>query len=247
MKIGGHFFQSLRHLLHVLGEVKFKVLAHHLLVGNQVIVRGSQPCLIFSIFEALKKLLPLGCCRVINFSDVYLDSFKCNLLGMNQGISVPMSANAYIIFDIIEPESAVEAQEDNSTSENEAASDTCAIGLPSLDGFNSFEGYVFILTTPLLLPNNSPAVLTRMMTPLSDFELSDSVVDQCLVCIKEEWMNKVKLVFKFTKAGGRRLEEDTHQILQLIDAKVEDKAVIQFWMTGLSVQHRNSMLASSTP
>ena len=57
--------------------------------------------------------------------------------------------------------------------------------------------------------------------------------------------SKVKVLFKFTKAGGNRTDEDTRKLLQVVGVATEDKAVLQFWMTGLSVQYRNHMLSSA--
>ena len=56
--------------------------------------------------------------------------------------------------------------------------------------------------------------------------------------------SKVKVLFRFTKAGGNRSEEDTRKLLQVVGAQGEDKTLLKFWMTGLSVQYRNHMLSS---
>ena len=55
----------------------------------------------------------------------------------------------------------------------------------------------------------------------------------------------MKVLFKFTKAGGNRSEDDTRKLLQVVGAQNEDKSVLKFWMTGLSVQYRNHMLSSA--
>ena len=57
--------------------------------------------------------------------------------------------------------------------------------------------------------------------------------------------SKVKVLFKFTKAGGGRSEDETQKLLQVVGAKEEDKPLLKFWMTGLSVQYRTHILASS--
>lgn len=59
------------------------------------------------------------------------------------------------------------------------------------------------------------------------------------------YFSKVKVLFKFTKAGGNRSDDDTRRLLQVVKAQDEDKAVLKFWMTGLSVQYRNHMLSSA--
>jgi folliculin len=55
----------------------------------------------------------------------------------------------------------------------------------------------------------------------------------------------VKVLFKFTKAGGNRSEDDTKKLLRVVGAKDEDDVILKFWMTGLSVQYRNHMLSSA--
>ncbi|GFN81082.1 folliculin-like [Plakobranchus ocellatus] len=77
--------------------------------------------------------------------------------------------------------------------------------------------------------------------------LSLEVVEAAFTCLREEWMNKVKVLFKFTKAGGNRSEEETKKLLQIVGARDEDKQLLKFWMTGLSVQYRAHILASSAP
>lgn len=57
--------------------------------------------------------------------------------------------------------------------------------------------------------------------------------------------SKVKVLFKFTKAGGGRSEDETQKLLLVVGAKEEDKPLLKFWMTGLSVQYRTHILASS--
>ena len=53
------------------------------------------------------------------------------------------------------------------------------------------------------------------------------------------------MLFKFTKAGGNRSEEDTKKLMQVVGAKDEDMGVLKYWMTGLSVQYRNHTLSSA--
>ena len=246
-------FLSLRHLLHVLGMKKFCVLAHHVLIGNQVIIRSGHRRLVASVVNNFRKFLPLGCCRAVYFSDHYEDSYKCNILGIAQGVPIPQTATHYVVMDIIEPETAIEALEDaggrsgttSRTSSQGQPLSSVFSGLPIIE-MDAFGGYIFILTTPVLLPDQAPAVLGRMLVALSDFSLADTVVEQCLICVKEEWMNKVKLLFKFTKAGGRRTEEDTKQLLMVIGAQAQDKPLLEFWKSGLSLQYRNHMLSSSS-
>ncbi|KAJ8318589.1 hypothetical protein KUTeg_003680 [Tegillarca granosa] len=193
---GQHTVQNLRHLMKILGEDKFHILAHHVTIGNQVIVKGSQKATVKSVLNALKSLLPKGCCRVVSYSRSYEESWRCNFLGLHPDISLPshvLSSEMFVLVEIIPPED----------------SDDVFIPLHAAD---ELKRYHFKMASPVKLP--------------------DKVI-------------KVKVLFKFTKAGGGRSEEDTKKLLLVAGAQEEDKQLLKFWMTGLSVQYRTHILSTS--
>ncbi|KAI0222030.1 Folliculin [Lamellibrachia satsuma] len=214
-------------LLQVFGYSQFHVLAHHVVIGNQVIVRGTRHHLVQSVIDALKTLLPRGCCHVINYSLKYEDTWRCNFLGLHPSTPLPPHADLYVTVTLKEP--ATEIVETTPTDRTD----------------DLFQGYKFSVETSSNLPASAPKILGKIEAVLQNDQLADPVVDQCLTCLKEEWMNKVKVLFRFTKAGGSRSEEDTRKLLHVVGAEGEDKAVLKFWMTGLSVQYRNHMLSSA--
>lgn len=219
-------FKNLRHLHKVLGHVKFHALAFNVVIGNQIIIRGAAKQMVKSVIECLKALLPKGCCRVISYSHVYEDSWRCNFLGLAPEVALPVhieQSDFYAMMDIVTQRGTDDSVPD------------CM----------DFVGYHFELTTKAALPDKVPTVLAKMEGAIMNDNLNYSVVEQCLVCHKEEWMNKVKVLFKFTKAAGQRSEEDTKKLLQVLKAQEEDKQVLKFWMTGLSVQYRTHMLSAS--
>ena len=55
----------------------------------------------------------------------------------------------------------------------------------------------------------------------------------------------MKVLFKFTKAGGSRSDDDSKKLFQVIGAKKEDEPLLKFWMTGLSDQYKKHILAAS--
>ncbi|KAK2180129.1 hypothetical protein NP493_458g03052 [Ridgeia piscesae] len=220
-------FRNLRHLQRVFGYSQFHILAHHVVIGNQVIVRGTRRHLVRSVIDALKALLPRGCCHVINYSSRYEDTWRCNFLGLHPSTPLPPHVDRYVTVTLEEPAT-------------EGAETTSVDGADDL-----FLGYKFSVAPSCDLPTSAPKVLEKIEAVLKNDHLADPVVDQCLTCLKEEWMNKVKVLFRFTKAGGSRSEEDTRRLLQVVGAQGEDKAVLKFWMTGLSVQYRNHMLSSA--
>ena len=54
-------------------------------------------------------------------------------------------------------------------------------------------------------------------------------------------------MFKFTKAAGNRSEEETKRLLATLGAQEEDRQLLKFWITGLSVQFKTHMLSSGIP
>ncbi|CAH1273163.1 folliculin-like isoform X3 [Branchiostoma lanceolatum] len=217
-------FTSLRHFRQVIGSQGFHSIAHHILIGNQIIIRGEKRATIESIINVLKSLLPMGCCRMVPYSATYEDSWKCNFLGLPLVAQIPahvMSSEYYVIIDVLSPAKVKQTSE------------------PDV-----FFQYSFLMTTKAQLPEKGPAILQKIELALENENLSSAVVDACLVSLKEEWMNKVKVLFKFSRAGSRS-REDTLKLLQVLEATEEDTQMLKFWMTGLSNQHRTHMLSSA--
>lgn len=216
--------KNIRHLVQLIGPRKFSVLAHHTIVGNQVIVRGNGTTLVKTFLAALTSLLPKGCYRAEPYKNCYIESYRCNLLGLPPSISIPPHVNTsevYLVVDVFDPEP--------STAVVEA---------------NPFHGYRFQVSSSANL-EKAPSVLSKMEYAIRNENLSNEVVEQFLLCLKEEWMNKVKVLFKFTKAGGSRSDDDSKKLFQVIGAKKEDEPLLKFWMTGLSDQYKKHILAAS--
>ncbi|KAL8612615.1 hypothetical protein ACOMHN_006601 [Nucella lapillus] len=237
---------SLRHLMKIIGTEKFRILTHHVVIGDQIIVSCSDKELVRSFFDALKLLLPRGCCRVIYHSDCYEESWRCNFLGQNRDMVLPehlVSSERFLLVQILQP------------GEHQQAFSSIDSDISETD--EDFRDWDFTLINPVPIPEKGelinpvplpekvPTVLTRMYLALRNENLTEKVVEQCFVCLKEEWMNKVKVLFKFTKAGGGRSEDETQKLLQVVEAREEDQPLLKFWMTGLSVQYRTHILASS--
>ncbi|XP_060071477.1 folliculin-like [Ylistrum balloti] len=223
--------QNIRYLLRSLGAKKFHILAHHAVIGNQVIVRGALKSAVKSVLSALKCIVPKGCCRVVSYSQDYEASWKCNFLGLAPDVHIPnhiMATEMFVLVEVISP-----------VGDNTDPSTTCAIDLDQLRECD------FSLASPTSLPEKGPTVLTKMEMALKNENLTNEVLEQYLICLKEEWMNKVKVLFKFTKAGGSRSEEDTKKLLQVVGAQEEDKQLLKFWMTGLSCHYKTHILSTT--
>lgn len=220
---GSPTIQNIRHLYKLLGGEKLHILSHHVVIGNQVILRGTGKTLIRTFFDSLTCLLPKGCYCVKPHSDVYVESYLCNFLGLNPAVSIPahVSKNEpFLLVDIYEP--------DNRQSSDE----------------KSLENYTFQFSSEVNL-GRAPCILSKMEYAIRNEDLCMDAADLCLVCLKEEWMNKVKVLFKFTKAGGSRSEEDTKNLLKIVGATDDDKKLLSYWMRGLSDQYKKHILSAS--
>lgn len=220
---GSPQIQNIRHLVKLLGPEKFHILSHHVVIGNQVILRGTGKTLIRTFLDALTCLLPKGCYHAKPYSDVYVESYKCNFLGLSPCVSIPphVSKNEpFLLIDIYEPDGGHSANSD------------------------ALQDYRFKFSSEVKL-NKAPCVLSKMEYYLKNEDLCMEVVELCLVCLKEEWMNKVKVLFKFRKAGGGRSDEDTKNLLKIVGATDDDKLLLSYWMRGLSDQYKKHILSAS--
>lgn len=229
-EIPGPKFRSLRHLRQVLGASEFRHLAWHVLMGNQVIWRSADPGLIQSAFIVLKSLLPVGCVRSIPYSAQYEEAYKCNFLGLSTEVSIPVHVSSSE-FSVLVDVSADKNRLNSIVSEDNVAS-----------------MFLFNISSANTQPTDrGPALLNKLEVALSNENLSMEVVSHCLLCLKEEWMNKVKVLFKFSKVDGRG-REDTQKVLALLGAtgpgEEDNLRLLKFWMTGLSKTYKTHLMSA---
>uniref|UniRef100_A0A674MZW5 Folliculin n=1 Tax=Takifugu rubripes TaxID=31033 RepID=A0A674MZW5_TAKRU len=226
-------FRSLRHLRQVLGAAEFRQLVWHVLMGNQVIWRGAEPSLIQSAFIVLKSLLPVGCVRSIPFSAQYEEAYKCNFLGLSPDVPIPTHVSSSEFSVLVDVSSEASCQ--NSAVANDDVSTLHQFTISSAN------------TQPA---DRGPTLLNKLEVALSNENLSVDVVSHCLLCLKEEWMNKVKVLFKFSKVDGRG-REDTQKVLALLGAtgpgEEDNVRLLKFWMTGLSKTYKSHLMTLFEP
>lgn len=233
--LSGPVFKSLRHILKVLGSHKFHLLAFHVIQGNQIIVRGKKQKTVESILNCLKVLIPSGCCSCVSYSSEYKDSWQCNFLGLAPAVKIPahvLSSDLFVLLDVISPQGHT-ADDSGVNSVNEQ----------QRSDVDDFQGFEFVVCGKE--NTNDPSILQKVEEALENENLSDAVFDQLLICLKEEWMDKVKVIFKFTRSGPSA-KEDREKLLRILGAKPEDEIVLKFWMTGLNKQYRSHLLTCSS-
>uniref|UniRef100_A0A3B4ACL7 Folliculin n=1 Tax=Periophthalmus magnuspinnatus TaxID=409849 RepID=A0A3B4ACL7_9GOBI len=229
-EIPGPKFRSLRHLRQVLGAAEFRILAWHVLMGNQVIWRSADPGLIQSSFIVLKSLLPVGCVRSIPYSGQYEEAYKCNFLGLSPDVQIPVHVSSSE-FSVLVDVSSDRNRQSSAVSEDSVSS-----------------WFQFNISSANTQPTDrGPTLLNKLEVALSNENLSMDVVSHCLLCLKEEWMNKVKVLFKFSKVDGRG-REDTQKVLTLLGAtgpgEEDNIRLLKFWMTGLSKTYKTHLMSA---
>nr|CAB3246481.1 folliculin-like [Phallusia mammillata] len=226
-------FRSLRHMRDILQPPLFKAVAWHLLIGNQVIWRGHDQNMVSSALQVLKTIIPVGCVKMVTDSNVYVNSYESNLLGLRETVALPShvkSSDQYILVDIVRKASASQRLSQLSLS----ASPPTAFG-----------GIEFRMTSGCIIPEKMPVMLHKLEVALANDSLSAEVVKHCLICLKQEWMNKTKVLFKFVKIDNRD-KEDTNKLLQVcLSCTEEDTRLLKFWMTGLSFQFKEKLRQSA--
>ncbi|KAF3839664.1 hypothetical protein F7725_018381 [Dissostichus mawsoni] len=244
-ELPGPKFRSLRHLRQVLGVAEFRQLVWHVLMGNQVIWRGADPGLIQSAFTVLKAVCA-RCHTVLSMkrptnATFWVSAQMCIFL-RTSAPQVPEPLWIYTVDDSTLPlRSAVRGfrlvQANFSVLVDvsiERNGRICAVGEYDISAL-----YQFTIS--------SPTLLNKLEVALSNENLSVDVVSHCLLCLKEEWMNKVKVLFKFSKVDGRG-REDTQKVLALLGAtgtgEEDNVRLLKFWMTGLSKTYKSHLMTA---
>ncbi len=221
-------FASLRQIFKIIPLESFKLIAYHVVIGDQLIVRGKNSNAVTSFLEVFKDLLPEGCCRAISYADEYQDSWKCNFLGIAQEVEIPdhiLSSNLYVLVEVFSASSQME-------NDTESASRNQDLHGLTMD----------VKASPI---QSLPSYLVKVLNALQDEDFSDSVFKVMLSSLKGEWMNKVKVMFQFTKAGSRTSAEKV-KLLKVLNAKPEDEILLKFWMTFLSRPYRTHLLTCAS-
>nr|XP_033818776.1 folliculin [Geotrypetes seraphini] len=223
-------FRSLRHMRQVLGASAFRMLAWHVLIGNQVIWRGHDRELIQSALDVLQTMLPVGCVRTIPCSDQYEETYRCNFLGLSPQVQIPLHVQSSEFAVIVDVRTATR-------------SNLYPVLFMDDEPLSKYE-FVVASGCPVATDRVGPTILNKIEAALANENLSVNVVEQCLVCLKEEWMNKVKVLFKFTKVDSRP-KEDTQKLLSILAAAEDDNIkLLKFWMTGLSKTYKSHLMST---
>lgn len=205
-------------------------IAYHIVVGNQIIVKSESTKISELVLDALQVLLPSGCCRICYNSNEYIEPWRYNFLGLPDTVSIPDSVDGMDQLVVI----SAKLHNNNSNSNSHRNMNEQQ---PKLDHC-SFRLHYLGQT-----PDEFPTILDRLMLILIDNNIGVRGVDKCLNVLKEEWLNKSKLLFQLTKQSGDDLNRRMEIFVKLTKCnKPIDEMVVKFWQAGLSKQYKSFVL-----
>jgi len=222
----GPLFESIPHMFQIFGEEKFCLIAFHIVRGDQLIIQGSLQRTIVSAFNVLKNLIPAGCYSGNVNATSYQDAFRYNFLGLPDGESIPSHIINSQLYVLIQVSSNQQDDEIKSKSHLKMS-------------LNSFDSITFKVTgSPVM---KEPTYLKHVIEALNNELVDHDTFTVMLMTLKEQWMGKVKVMFRFSKTGVKTTEEKD-RLLRILHANAEDEILLKYWMTSLSRSYRNQLL-----
>ncbi|XP_026297461.1 uncharacterized protein LOC100578937 isoform X3 [Apis mellifera] len=160
----------LKDLRSVLGKDQFRQLLYSSLTGVQILVRGPNIQRLESLY-GLSSLIPRACRRVKTHATEYMDPNKCNFIGVDTSVAVPLPCVNVCRLDIVADEHKVE----NSNSH--------------------------IVRWAGTLPLKLPTLLTKIEKSLENEKLGNSALKAHFAALQEEWANIAKVVHAMRGRG----------------------------------------------
>jgi len=100
--------------------------------------------------------------------------------------------------------------------------------------------------SPFLL---GPVFLQRLVALLTSEVLSNAMVSRSLAALKEEWMNKVKVLYKFSQMGHLDLPQKNERLTKLLQEILlvghEDLPILQYWRSALSKAYKTHLMTDT--
>ncbi|OWA51928.1 Folliculin [Hypsibius exemplaris] len=205
-------YTGLVHLHQALGKHSFRTLAHNLISGNQIIIRGFHDFLVASVIRALEILIPPGCRKIIYFSQTYHEPWNCNILGLHPDASLPdhiLNNTDYFVVDVL----AAKMNEMN------------------------VDKYKVITPSQLVPPVKPSSYLVLVEQILEDPEIPEEVVQSLIFNQHERQMSRVKVLYQLFRME-RRNTEDVVPVMDKLRIPREDDGLLKFWMRALSDEYK---------
>lgn len=160
----------LRNLRTILGKDQFRQLLYSSLTGVQILVRGPSIQRLESLY-GLSSLIPCACRRIKTQATEYMDPNKCNFIGVDTSVAVPLPCANVCRLDIVSDEHKTE----NSSSH--------------------------IVRWTGTLPLKLPTLLTKIEKSLDNEKIENSTLKTHFAALQEEWANIAKVVHAMRGRG----------------------------------------------
>ena len=208
----------LRALYQLLGGSYFVIVCLHTLIGNQVIVRGTNQEFVTAILNTFAKLIPLGCCRIKTESKQYFEAFQYNFLGLKENVEIPshvLESDLFVLLDVI--------------------GDGQELNLYKFEVTSNF--YFERENMPNILVN-----LEKILTNTHDF--SSVEVISYYLCMKEDLIGKAETLYQFTKFSDcRNYKSKMQTCFKMLEANTElEQMMLRFWVNGLSNKFKKNQM-----
>ncbi|KAI0990118.1 hypothetical protein GJ496_010883 [Pomphorhynchus laevis] len=215
--------ENIRILSRKLGINKFRLLVYHVTIGNQIVVRCEDKDVIQSAIQSLELLLPKRCCQTVYFSDVYIESFRANFLGMplltnnmkRQSIVGPADGR-YIFLDVFMKHSR------NNRHSN---------------GVN----YIVKVRAKILVPNTLPKISQKLVNLITNNQIPAHAALSHLHLLKQDWLQKSKIFYVYTRANASATCNN-YELYKSLEIEGSDLSVLLFWQKGISLHIHQQIL-----
>ena len=81
----------------LMGTDQVKVLINHIVIGNQIVVKGSHNVTIDSLLSLLSTLLPFKCAKNFGYRSKYEPENLCNFIGVPTSVEIPLSSRILVL------------------------------------------------------------------------------------------------------------------------------------------------------
>ncbi|KAK5966666.1 Folliculin [Trichostrongylus colubriformis] len=198
-------------------ETDLDLVIKQVITGGQLVVESPDRNLAKQLILALSNLLPIGCLKVLIYSETY--ETKYNLLGGPLDMDIPLDANVLVL----------RIQTNDAEQAAKGSLESCRIQ---------------VRRRPEPNPRN-PRLLDRYRQLLLDSEVHHTVLDATIRSTREHWVSKAKLIYQMSCQKEITPTMHVSNVFNVVrGCSEQDRDVLTFWQEGLSKVYKESVIAT---